>query len=90
MKIYNKENFASGLLMLLLGVMNLVLGVRSEDNISVVTIALFIIGTVCLSRSFSKSFPPRIIWTRPTKGINTLCSNPEAGHFRSSGRAVWY
>lgn len=53
MKIYHKQNFLSGLLMLLLGAGNLVLAFKAGRIPGVATWLVLIAGAICIYRSLS-------------------------------------
>ena len=53
MKIYHKQNFLSGLLMLLLGAGNLVLAFKTGRIPGVATWLVLIAGAICIYRSLS-------------------------------------
>ena len=55
MKIYHKQNFLSGLLMLLLGAGNLVLSFKVGRTPGVFTWLVLIAGAICIYRSLSSN-----------------------------------
>ena len=61
MKIYHRKNFASGLFMLLLGIVNLVLGAMGGFDVSgiIITASVLITGAFFVIRSLSKNLSAR-------------------------------
>ena len=59
MKIYHRKNFASGLFMLLLGIVNLVLGAMGGFDGIIITASVLITGAFFVIRSLSKNLSAR-------------------------------